>query len=143
MSRFVVKPLETGSAGAPEPMAGVEPLDDTGLFVGEAQDPKTAISSSGAVAWAAPIIRDERAESFPTGEVTVRFSAAPEPDGLESFIERHALELRRRNEFVPEQVVVAPAAPQGAWLPDLVDELNLDSVVAKAWPNTLSRYRRG
>jgi hypothetical protein len=134
--RFVFQP--SGPRGV-EPIAGAEPLADTGLFVGDVQDPHALTEGSDAIAWAAPTTGDE---SFPTGEVTVRFAETPQPDGLDSFIEQHGLELRRRNEFTPEQIVVAPKAPAGAWLPDVVDRLNDDDAVAQAWPNTLSRYRR-
>jgi len=140
MPRFVVKPAEGAGTGA---LTDAHPLDDTGLFVAEAPDPRALVEGSDQIAWAAPAEDEtEGAESYPTGEVSIRFEGELEGEDLDSFIDRHGLELRRRNEFVPEQVVVAPAAQPSTWLPDVVERLNADGAVAKAWPNTLSRYRR-
>jgi hypothetical protein len=139
VGRIVVKP----STGARNEIAhGAEPLEDTGLYVVDATDPRALVDKAGAVEWAAPTIGEEREESYPTGELSVRFSAPIDDTSLVEFVRSHGLELRRRNEFVPEQVVVAPADPHGTWLPDLVDRLNEEGRVASAWPNTLSRYER-
>lgn len=140
MSRFVVMPASAGSeqrASLPE----VEPLDGTDLFVADAPDPR-AVVEQGEVAWAAPILGEGDQESYPTGDVTIRFNSPPDASALESFAQKHAVTVQRRNEFIPEQVVVTPSEPRGTWLPDLVDRLNGEQHVAKAWPNTLSAYRR-
>jgi hypothetical protein len=129
VSRYVVKP-----SGDEQP-AGAAPLDDTGLYVVDAPD-REALDAH---AWAAPA----EGEAYPTGEVSIRFAEPLAGEDLDSFISKHGLQLLRRNEFVPEQVVTAPQAPSGTWLPDVVDKLNAEGVVAKAWPNTLARYRRG
>ena len=126
-----------GRAVLPE----IKPLEGTDLFIGEAPDPR-ALIEMGEVAWAAPILGEGNEESYPTGDVTIRFSSPPTPKDLESFAEKHAVRVRRRNEFISEQVVVAPSEPRGTWLPDLVERLNDEQHVAKAWPNTLSAYRR-
>jgi hypothetical protein len=131
VSRYIVKP--SGDAGP----SGAAPLDDTGLYVVDAPD-RQALDAHP-VAWAAPA----DGEAYPTGEVSIRFAEPLAGDELDSFISKHGLQLLRRNEFVPEQVVAAPEAPNGTWLPDVVDKLNAEGVVAKAWPNTLARYRRG
>ena len=96
-----------------------------------------------AVAWAEPLLVDEQGgEHLPTGEVSVRFHEAPSDEDLATFGERHGLEVRRRNEFVPEQASFAPVDPREAYLPDLVDTVREDPEVSEAWANTLSRYRR-
>lgn len=142
MRRFVVKPADADPAADESALSALEPLDDTGLFVAEAPDPRALVEGSPGIAWAAPTLGEEGEESYPTGEVSIRFGEPLEPEDIEAFVRKHALELRRRNEFVPEQVVVAPTEPRGTWLPDLVERLNGEGVVAKAWPNTRSRYRR-
>jgi hypothetical protein len=142
VSRFVVKPLDAGASRSAVDMKGAEPLEDTGLFVVEAKNPREVLDGSGKIAWAAPTVGDTGQESYPTGEVSIRFEAAPDQSELDRFVQEHGLELRRRNEFVPEQVVVAPSDARKTWLPDLVEHLNNDGTVAKAWPNMLSRYRR-
>ncbi len=96
----------------------------------------------GGIAWAAPVTGDEGSDSYPTGEVSVRFDPSVDPSTIDSFVAKHSLELRSRNEFVPTQVTVVPSKPEGTWLPDLVESLNAEPVVNRAWPNTLSSYRR-
>lgn len=120
-----------------------EPLEETGLFVVDAPDPRRVLTNSQQIAWAAPTIEDAGQESYPSGEVSIRFEAPLNEADLDSFVKQHEVELRRQNEFVPEQVVVAPTHERKTWLPDLIQSLNSERVVAKAWPNTLSRYRRG
>ena len=139
--RFVVKPADAGTAEDPH-LSVLGPLDDTGLFLAIAADPRAVVEESKGIAWAAPTIGGEGEESYPTGEVSVRFGLPLEPEDIDEFVRKHGLEVRRRNEFVPEQVVVAPTEARGTWLPDLVERLNDEGVVAKAWPNTQSRYRR-
>lgn len=140
MTRLVVKPLGS-AAPSGAGLTDVEPLENTGLYLGTASDTGPVVDSSE-LAWAAPVIEDAGAESYPTGELSIRFAPSFGPDEIASFAKRHALEVRRRNELIPEQVVVAPVEPRGAWLPDLVESLNGDAAVRRAWPNTLSRYRR-
>jgi hypothetical protein len=140
VSRFVIKP-----AGKLEDLAGdqaIEPLADTGLFVADASDPK-AVFAGGGIAWAAPVIGEGEDDSYPTGEVSVRFEPSVDAATIDSFVAKHSLELRSRNEFVPTQITVAPSEPSGTWLPDLVESLNEEPRVSRAWPNTLSTYRRG
>lgn len=139
MSRFVVKPIgKVKEISSDE--AKVEPLADTDLFVADAPDPRSVIEQ-GDVAWAAPVEGDG-GDSYPTGEVSVRFEPTVAPGDIESIVAKHSLELRSRNEFVPTQVTVAPSNPKGTWLPDVVEGLNSESVVSRAWPNTLSSYKR-
>jgi hypothetical protein len=140
--RFVVKPTGAGLPAEEARLAALEPLDDTGLFLAEAADPRALVEGSEGIAWAGPTLGNEGEESYPTGEVSIRFGSPLEIEDIEAFVHKHALELRRRNEFVPEQVVVAPTEPLGTWLPDLVERLNGERLVDEAWPNTRSRYRR-
>jgi hypothetical protein len=136
MSRYVVKPAGQAPSGA-------QPLDDTGLYVADAPDADALFEQSDGIEWAAPAESADGGEAYPTGEVSIRFAEPIGGEDLDSFISKHGLELLRRNEFVPEQVVTAPTSPKQTWLPDVVDRLNAEGVVAKAWPNTLARYRRG
>lgn len=142
MSRFVIKSADGAPPSADAGFAGVQPLADSGLFLAEAADPRATVKSADGIAWAAPALGDDGEESYPTGEVSVRFSSPLATDDLSGFMRRHSLDVLRQNEFIPEQVVVAPTEPSGTWLPDLVDRLNQEGVVDRAWPNTLSRYRR-
>jgi hypothetical protein len=142
MARFVVQPAEPGALRKRSDVTSAEPLEDTGLFVVDAPDPQSVLTKSEEIAWAAPTIDEAGQESYPSGEVSIRFAAPLEAAELDTFVKRHSLELRRRNEFIPEQVVVAPTTGGKTWLPDLIQDLNSAKVVAKAWPNTLSRYKR-
>jgi hypothetical protein len=137
VSRFVIKPATEAAD-----IEGASRLEDTGLYVADVPDPKALVERSGDIAWAAPAEDDAGQESYPTGEVSIRFTEPVPGDALKSFVEKHGLELLRHNEYVPEQVVVAPTDPRGTWLPDVVDRLNAEGVVRKAWPNTMSRYKR-
>ena len=101
------------------------------------------LGRAGGAAWAAPVlVDDEGGEQVPTGEITVRFGSVPADPELAAFAGRHGLVLRRRNEFVAQQAVFAPAAPRATYLPELCEELAADPAVTQAWANTLSRYRR-
>lgn len=101
------------------------------------------LGRAAGAAWAAPLlVDDEGGEQVPTGEVTVRFVSPPPDPDLAAFAGRHGLVLRRRNEFVAQQAVFAPAAPRATYLPELCEELAADPAVAHAWANTVSRYRR-
>jgi len=140
VSRFVVKP--SGKVEDIEGDRSIEPLEDTGLFIADAPDPG-AVFARGGIAWAAPVIGEGGGDSYPTGEVSIRFDPSVDPATIDSFVAKHSLELRSRNEFVPTQITVAPSKPSETWLPDLVETLNDEPRVSRAWPNTLSAYRRG
>jgi hypothetical protein len=143
MARFVVQHAEPDVLREDSDVTSAEPLEDTGLSVVDAPDPRSVLTNSQDIAWAAPTIEQAGQESYPSGEVSIRFVEPLEGAELDSFVKQHDVELRHRNEFVPEQVVVAPTTTGKTWLPDLVQALNSENVVAKAWPNTLSHYRRG
>jgi len=90
-----------------------------------------------------PVLYDsDGAPHYPTGEVTVRFDAAPSDAELRRFGDSHKLRLLRRNEFAPQQAVFEPAGGSGEYLPDVVSKLAGLPGIHKAWANTLSRYRR-
>lgn len=143
MARFVIRLADPEALHDNLDLTSAEPLEETGLFVVDAPDPRSVLTNSQQIAWAAPTIEDVGEESYPSGEVSIRFEASLDDADLDSFVKQHELEFRRQNEFVPEQVVVAPTRKRKTWLPDLIQSLNSERVVAKAWPNTLSRYRRG
>ena len=93
--------------------------------------------------WVAPAFRDASGnELLPTGAVAVRFRKKPSDRALEAFARDEALELDRRNEFVPEQATFRPREPREVYLPDLVAKLARRPEVAAAWPATSSRYRK-
>ena len=90
-----------------------------------------------------PLMRDgDGVPHYPTGEVTVRFATAPADAALGQFATAHRLRLVRRNELEPRQAVFVAARAAREWLPDLVDRLAAAPGVTRAWPNTVSRYRR-
>jgi hypothetical protein len=90
-----------------------------------------------------PVLYDrDGASHYPTGEVTVRFDAAPDDASLARFCEAHRLKLLRRNAFVAQQVVCTPASAAAVFLPDLVARIAEAPGVVRAWANTLSAYRR-
>src|SRR3990172_6465341 len=58
-----------------------------------------------------PVLYDrDGSPHYPTGEVTVRFEAAPSDADLRRFCGAQGLQLLRRNEFVAQQVVCEPVA---------------------------------
>ena len=142
VARFVAEPGEPNALREDSDVTSAEPLEDTGLFVVDAPDPRSVLTNSEEIAWAAPTFEEAGQESYPSGEVSIRFVTPLAGADLDSFVKQHDVQLRHRNEFVPEQVVVAPTATGKTWLPDLIEALNSENVVAKAWPNTLSRYKR-
>src|SRR5262249_2405155 len=93
--------------------------------------------------WVAPAFHDASgAELLPTGAVVVRFRKKPSDRALEAFARDEALELERRNEFVPEQAAFHPREPREVSLPDLGAKPAGRPDVAAAWPATSSRYRK-
>ena len=108
--------------------------DATDTWIVRTRDPKAR------AAWL-PLLRDrDGVAHYPTGEVTVRFAAAPAEDALQAFAKTHRVALARRNALEPRQAVFVPVARE--WLPDLVDRLAAAPGVARAWPVTISRYAR-
>jgi hypothetical protein len=90
-----------------------------------------------------PVLYDrDGASHYPTGELTVRFETAPDDASLARFCEAQRLRLLRRNAFVAQQVVCAPASASSGFLPDLVARVAAQPGVRRAWANTLSQYRR-
>ena len=89
-----------------------------------------------------PVLIDEAGEPhYPTGEISVRFKAAPDDEGLRRFAADHGLRLLRRNQFVREQVVFKPL-DSSSYLPDLVQAIEREGVAKAVWANTLSHYQR-
>ena len=90
-----------------------------------------------------PVLLDDAGgRHLPTGEVTVRFKHEPPAKDLEEFAARHDLTLVRRNEFEPGQVVFLPTDAPNVFLPNLVEALERDAAVHRAWANTRSSYQR-
>lgn len=90
-----------------------------------------------------PVLYDEnRTPLYPTGEVTIRFDAAPSDSDLHRFCDAQGLRLLRRNKLAAKQVVCEPVEPASEFLPDIVARLASQPGVHRAWANTVSRYRR-
>jgi len=93
--------------------------------------------------WAAPAMRSpDGAEHYPTGRIAVRFTEKQTVNSLRAFARAHGLELVRKNEFVPSQATFVPEKPAEVFLPDRVNEVTNNSIVQKAWAETISRYKR-
>jgi hypothetical protein len=94
---------------------------------------------AGSLATVQPVLIDEKGQTlFPTGDVTVRFPKKPTAKQLKGFAAKYGLQVRDRNEFVPEQV----AFKTDRYLPDVLQEIDTDEDIQTAWPNTSSRYQR-
>ena len=94
---------------------------------------------AGSLATVQPVLIDEKGQTLlPTGDVTVRFSKKPTAKQLKDFAAKHGLQLRDRNEFVPEQV----AFKTNSYLPDVLQQIDTDKDIQTAWPNTRSRYEK-
>jgi hypothetical protein len=112
-----------------------------------AREPRQAwlkvLAENPGATWVAPAFRDASGnELLPTGAVAVRFKKKLSDRALEAFARDEALELERRNEFVPEQASFHPRTPREVYLPDLVAKLARRDEVAAVWPVTSSRYRK-
>ena len=95
------------------------------------------------IRWAAPVVVDETgATHLPTGEVSVRFRRAPSAGELKRFASAHRVRVRKRNEFVREQVTVGPLDERECYLPELVEEISAEDGVLAAWADTMSEFRR-
>jgi hypothetical protein len=146
---LVVKPSanEPGLRDALAELGEVEPVGEDLLLLRPANGldaaRKRLLNETEGVAWAEPVLLDERNEPhLPTGEVSVRFTRSLSDEELEAFARAHELRLERRNEFVPEQATFTPVDPRRSSLPELVQELTAASEVRSAFANTKSRYRR-
>lgn len=124
----------------------LEELDENNLLLRvttQATSPETqwreVANLAGSLATVQPVLIDEKGQTlFPTGDVTVRFPKKPTAKRLKDFAAKYGLELRDRNEFVPEQV----AFKTDRYLPDVLQEIDTDEDIQTAWPNTRSRYQR-
>jgi hypothetical protein len=146
---LVVKPSANapGLRDALAELGEVEPVGEDLLLLRPANGldaaRKRLLDETEGVAWAEPVLLDERNEPHvPTGEVSVRFTRSLSDRELEAFARTHELRLERRNEFVPEQATFTPVDPRRSSLPELVQELTAASDVRSAFANTKSRYRR-
>jgi len=151
-SEFVVSITDGGldeALAAPDGLMPTSVLDE-GSFVIELpdeSDPRAAwkrlVDQYGTAAWVSPVVVDESSiPHYPTGDVTVRFRGAVPDEEVQRFAESNGLELRARNEFVPEQASFHPRDPRGTYLPELVEQLQREDAVETAWLNTKSVYRR-
>lgn len=103
---------------------------------------KSHVAHQSDAEWATPVITDDEGnESYPTGEITVRFKVAPSDRELHRFATEHDTTVARRNELEPAQAVLVPDE-SGAVLPELCESIEGNDAVEAAWPNTVSRYYR-
>ena len=136
----------TSGPGSRPPGFATESVDDNTEVV-EVPTSSSAgwrdVAEATGAPWVAPVLVDgSDNESYPTGEVTVRFNQAPSASDLERFEKDAGLRLVRRNEYVDTQVVLAPIDPDQIYLPDLCAELQRRDDVAVAWLSTRSRYSK-
>ena len=90
-----------------------------------------------------PALQDEDGTiQFPTGNIQVRFSADPSEEALHDFAREHRLELVERNPYQPLQAMFAISAGETDYLPDLLDRLQSDPRIYRAWPEVLDRPKR-
>ena len=140
--------LDEALASPDDPMPAS--ILDEGSFLIELpdeSDPRAAwkrlVDRYGMEAWISPVVFDEGSiPHYPTGDVTVRFRDAVPDEVMQRFAESNGLELRARNEFVPEQASFHPRDPRGTYLPELVEQLQREDAVETAWLNTKSVYKR-
>ena len=124
----------------------LEELDENNLLLrvtNKASSPETQwrelTDLVGSLGMVQPVLLDEKGQTLlPTGDVTVRFSKKPTAKQLKDFAAKYGLQLRDRNEFVPEQA----AFKTNTYLPDVLEQIDTDEDIQTAWPNTRSRYER-
>lgn len=136
------------SLGRLQPLEGIEGSDVLLLSLTATPAPsrsawRQAQDILGRAGSVQPVLIDEAGEPhYPTGEISVRFKAAPDEEALNRFAADHSLRLLRRNELVREQAVFKPLDTAGSYLPDLVRSIEGEGIAKAVWANTLSRYRR-
>jgi hypothetical protein len=91
---------------------------------------------------APPAAGADPTEQYETGEVTIRFDGPPDESLLARLGEKHGLEVLRRNEFNPAQLVAVPRDSGTKSTAAVCDELRQEPEVVDAWANTVSRYHR-
>jgi hypothetical protein len=149
----LVVALKAEDRSAEKQLAALGRIDSVGVrrwalrLHAPGRDPRQAwravLAQNPEAEWVAPAFRDASGnELLPTGAVAVRFRKKPSDRALEAFARDEALELDRRNEFVPEQATFHPREPRDVYLPDLVAKLASRPEVAAVWPATSSRYRK-
>ena len=90
-----------------------------------------------------PLLEEQGGRTvLPIGTLAVRFRREPDDGELQSFAQRHDLEMVERNRFQPGQCVFRPLDPRAVYVPALIDELEREKDVRSAWSQTLQRYRR-
>ena len=143
--RFVV-PVTGRRGAAPAGEFATESLDDDTMVVTvPSSSPSNwqEVATATGARWVAPVLVDDSDhESYPTGQLTVRFHEAPSAAELEEVEREGGVRVVRRNEFVETQVVVEPVDPDHLYLPDLRARLEQRDDVASAWLSTRSRYTK-
>jgi hypothetical protein len=148
---LVVKPTSSGRELSADLRAfgAVEKIEPGGLLVVRPRETELEavrqqiLETVRGVAWVEPALVDEgREPSLPTGEVSVRFSEPLSPKALKRFASDHGLRVHRLNEFVPEQITFRPIGLRNTSLSQIVSSVQKEPNVTRAWPNTMSRYRR-
>jgi hypothetical protein len=128
----------------------LEELDENNLLLHvktKAASPETQwrelTNLAGSLATVQPVLIDEKGQTlYPTGDLTVRFPKKPTAKQLKDFAAKYGLQLRDRNEFVPEQAAFKLKNPTTTYLPDVLQQIDSDKDIQTAWPNTRSRYER-
>jgi len=154
--QFVIRPLGPGTItdfqerlrnlGSLEILPGPEPLwvlsvAEAGLASQVAWERLSAALGPGLAAH--PVFLDEQGHAlYPTGLITVRFTSVPTEAELNLFARDYDLENCSRNKFVPAQATFAPRRPAAAFLPEVIEKIQLAPQVKSAWPETISKYHR-
>lgn len=98
----------------------------------------------GGDAVVSPVMEDSGGEAhYPTGEITVRFAAAPDEAAVGRLIDAFDLEVAGRNRWVPSQITFRRRHPRGAYLPELIEAIAAATGVRAAWAGTESKLERG
>ena len=101
------------------------------------------IAAAMGAPWVAPVLADPRhVESYPTGELTIRFEERPSDAELRELERVADVRVVRRNEYVDSQVSVEPVGSDGVYLPHLCDRILRRDGVKAAWLSTRSRYSK-
>ena len=149
--RFVIHPPSAAEARRAFGSRGIADELGAGVFVMRVPHPtrdaksawRALLAQEPEIEWAVPVLLDASGEPhYPTGEVTVRFDRLLSDGELDAFARHHGLGARRRNEFVPNQVLYVPLDARSTYLPELVAALQRAPGVVAAWASTRSRYRR-
>lgn len=98
----------------------------------------------GRIEFVTPVLREaaSQLQQILTDEITVRFKSPLSSERLRTLEAEYDVTVARRNEFVPNQLIVKVARPNGLRTLEVASQLDAADDVEFAAPNFISEFRR-